>query len=356
MADTRDADLARGYDERPPLISVIMPAHNAASYVEKAIRSVLTQTLSDLELIVFLDDPTDGTRDIVHHLAKADGRMRVIDSDTNVGVGEGLNRAATEARARFLARMDADDISVPQRFERQLAMLMANPSIAVVGSDAIHIDANDRPLGLSMAGPRSIAAFERMRANGEVTLVLDGTAMMRREVFDTVGGYDPSMPIAVEVDLHSRMAEHGAIVSLSEALLMYRLHADSRVSTRFFEGRSMHRFVEARNKALIAGAAPLSYQDYLAKERVQPIWKRSLRHTADLGRFHYRRAGLRAAEHRGPAAAVNLLMALVMNPSFVVRRVWERRLSPAARREISTIREWVPAVAPGEVAPPRTKG
>ena len=355
MADTRNADSALDNDERPPAISVIMPAHNAAPYVEKAIQSVLTQTITDLELIVFLDDPTDGTKDIVHQLARADGRLRVIDSDTNVGVCEGLNRAATVARARFLARMDADDVSLPQRLERQLAMLVANPSVAVVGSDAIHIDANDRPLGLSMAGPRSIAAFERMRANGDVTLVLDGTAMMRQEVFDKVGGYDPAMPIAQEVDLHSRMAAHGAIVSLSEALLMYRLHADSRVATRFFEGTAMHRFVEARNKALIAGASPLSYQDYLAEERNDPIWRRALRHTADRGRFHYRTAGLRAAEHRGPAAAANLLTALVMNPAFVVRRIWQRRLSPTARREISTVRNQASVAALGVVAPPRTR-
>jgi glycosyltransferase involved in cell wall biosynthesis len=317
-----------------PMVSVLMPVFNVDRYLGRAIESILDQTHANLELVIHLDAPTDDSAAIAQRYADSDDRVVLVGNGENVGVSIGLNRAASVARGSFLARMDADDIARPQRLSTQLEFLSSHPAVVVVGSDALHINEDDEVLGLTIAGPRSVQDFERMRSKGEITLVLDGTSMMRREMFERVGGYDAEMPIAVEVDLHSRLAEYGAIVSLPEPLLLYRLRPDSRVATRFYEGRGMHRFVETRDNAIRHGRQPLSYPEFLAGEASAPWWRRMRIRIEDSGRFHYRMVGLHLAAGEKAAAIASLGRAFVTNPSFAVRRTWQRRLSPAARRTL----------------------
>ncbi len=335
MIDQDSARASRAHDNSAPILSVVMPAYNAAPYIGRAIESILNQTFTDLELIIYMDAPTDGTVAVARTYAESDDRVRILENDENVGVCVGLNRAVATARGSFIGRMDADDIATPDRFERQMAFIQSNPEIVIVGSDAVHINGDDEVLGLSIAGPRSIEDFHRRRSRGEITLVLDGTALMRREVLEHVGGYDPDMPISQEVDLHCRMAAHGAIVAIDEPLLFYRLHPGSRVATRFFEVRGMHRFVEAREKAILAGMTPPTYDGYLEDERLTPSWRRALIRLSDLGQFHYRSAGVNLAEGNKGSAIISLAKAFVLNPRFAVERAWYRRLSPQARRKMT---------------------
>lgn len=320
-----------GADETPAL-SVVMPAYNAERYIGRAIESILNQTFTDLELIIYLDAPTDGTAEVAKRHAEHDDRVRILENDQNAGVCVGLNTAVEAARGSFIGRMDADDIAMPNRFERQMEFIRSNPEVVIVGSDAVHINSDDEILGLSIAGPRDIEDFHQRRERGELTLVLDGTAVMRRDVFELVGGYDPEMPIAQEVDLHSRMSAHGAVVAIDEPLLLYRLHPGSRVATRFFEGRNMHRFVEARDRAAQSGETPLSLSDYLESQRSMTAVQRARIHLADLAQYHYRTSGVYLAEGRKGAAVWSLAKAFAANPRFVTRRAWLRRLSPGARR------------------------
>jgi len=321
-------------EDAAPTLSVVMPAFNAERYIGRAIESILDQTYADLELIIYMDAPTDDTVEVARRHAEHDDRVRILENDQNVGVSVGLNRAVATARGSFIGRMDADDIAVPNRFERQMELIQSNPEIAIVGSDAVHINSDDEVLGLSIAGPRSIEDFHQRRQRGELTLVLDGTAVMRREVFDLVGGYDPEMPIAQEVDLHSRMAAHGAVVAIDEPLLLYRLHPDSRVATRFFEGRNMHRFVLARDRGLQRGETPLTFSAYLENQRSMTLLERTRIRLSDLAHYHYRTSGVYLAEGRKGAALVSLAKAFAANPRFVTQRAWQRRLSPEARRLI----------------------
>lgn len=320
-----------------PTLSIIMPAYHAERYVERAIESVISQTYTNWELIVYVDGSPDGTAAIARDLAKHDERVRVIDNDENAGVCVALNRAITLARGSFIGRLDADDIAVPERFERQMALIESDGEIAVVGSDALHINSEDEVLGLSIAGPRSVEDFRERRARGELTMVLDGTSVMRRDVFELVGGYDPAMTIAQEVDLHSRMAVHGAIVAIDEPLVLYRLHPGSRVATRFFEGRKMHRFVQARDRAVLAGERPPSYESYVIAERSAPLWHRVGIQLSDIGQYRYRMAGVYLSEERRGAAILSLARAFVASPRFVAERAWHRRFSPQARRQMREV-------------------
>jgi glycosyltransferase involved in cell wall biosynthesis len=311
-----------------------MPAYKAESYIERAIESVLAQTYTDFELIVYVDGSPDATTELAEGYVEGDERVRVIDNEENVGLCVALNRAIALSHGDYVGRMDADDISLPERFERQMALIESHPEIVVVGSDAMHIDTHDEVLGLSIAGPRSVADFHDRRARGELTVVLDGTSVMRRDVFDLVGGYDPVMAAAAEVDLHSKMAAHGVVVAIDEPLLLYRLHPGSSVDTRFFEGRGIHRYVEARDRAMLRGETPLSYEEFLAGERSAPLVRRVGIRLSDVSQYHYRAAGVYLSEGRKGRAVFSLGRAFVADPAFVTARAWHRRFSPEARRQL----------------------
>jgi glycosyltransferase involved in cell wall biosynthesis len=329
-------DAARIADDKPmPTVSIIMPAYNAQEFLADAIQSILDQTLRSLELIIVDDGSVDSTREIAQSFAARDDRVQVVPIDRNEGIAHAINAGIKEARADLIGRLDSDDLAVPTRFERQVEFLTDHPEVVVVGSNAVHISATGERLGLSIAGPPDVATFERLRRDGEVTMVLDGTALMRRSVLDLVGGYDESFASAAEVDLYCRMADHGAIVAIAEPLSLYRLHTGSNVQSQFYTGRMVHRFVAYRQKELAAGREPIGYREFLAAERRASAWRRSKVWLADYARAHYREAGVSIAHHRWLDAGSHVARSFVADPAFVVGRVWHRRLSPDARHTLN---------------------
>ena len=317
-----------------PQVSVVMPAYNTAAFIEGSIQSILDQTLESFELIVVDDGSTDATGDIARSFAERDTRVRVVSIDSNHGIAHAINVGLKEAGADLIGRIDSDDVAVPTRFERQVDFLANHPEVVVVGSNAVHISETGQKLGLSFAGPPDMATFEQLRRDGDITMVLDGTCMMRRSVLDLVGGYDETFSSAAEVDLHCRMADYGAIISLAEPLTYYRLHPGSNVHSKFYKGRTVHRFVDYRQKELVAGREPLGYTQFLDAERHSSVLHRARIWLADYSRAHYRMTGVNAANRRWVAAVSHLARAFVTDPVFVLGRVWERKLSPDARRTL----------------------
>lgn len=123
------------YFYRPaPKISVVMSTYNRANHLIKSIDSVLSQTEGDFEFIIINDGSTDSTKRILSAFAHKDKRIKILDNDGNKGLIYSLNRGLDEARGKYIARMDDDDVSLPNRFERQLMFMEANPDIAVAGS------------------------------------------------------------------------------------------------------------------------------------------------------------------------------------------------------------------------------
>ncbi|MFD1958687.1 glycosyltransferase family 2 protein [Novosphingobium panipatense] len=121
---------------RPPRVSVLLPCYNGAAYLEEAVRSILLQTFADFELIVVDDGSTDATADILARMGRRDPRLRVV-RQPNGGIVAALNTAIAHARGEYIARMDADDVSFPERFAFQVAWLDAHPATVLVGGYAV---------------------------------------------------------------------------------------------------------------------------------------------------------------------------------------------------------------------------
>lgn len=207
-----------------PRVSVLMPAYNAARYLAPAIRSVLTQTLRELELIVVDDGSQDDTATIAETFAAQDPRVRVLRLDhrgiANVNVG------VEAARSDLIGRTDADDICLPTRFEKQLAYMDANPDCAAVGTWLRMTDPFGSPTN-AQHPPIDHDAIDAALLAGDGSAIVQGTTLFRREALRRSGGWQDKHGWIEDLDLFLRLGEVGRLANLPEELYLYRRHVTS---------------------------------------------------------------------------------------------------------------------------------
>ena len=201
-----------------PKISVIIPAYNAEKFIKEAIDSVLGQTFRDFELIVLNDCSRDRTEEII--LSYTDERIVYHKNEQNMGVAGTLNRGLAAARGEYIARMDADDISLPERFARQAEYLDTHPDVAVLGTNVETFDENGPVCtGWSATDPKQMKV-DLLFSCG----LAHPSVMMRREVVQALGGYDLAFEGMEDYDLWCRVAETHGVTTLKEILFRYRVH------------------------------------------------------------------------------------------------------------------------------------
>jgi len=213
-----------------PAISVAMSVFNGERFLAPAIESILGQTFDDFEFLILDDGSSDGTPTIVRDYAARDPRIRPILRE-NRGLVASLNQLLVEARAPLVARMDADDISRPDRFARQIAFFAGHPDYGVVGSRSEDIDEFDAPYVVT--GPEHPETHEGFLAaieNGW-PLLCHPAVMYRRDLVLSVGGYHAAFRHCEDLDLWLRLASVTRLCSLPERLIRYR-HYAGQVSSR----------------------------------------------------------------------------------------------------------------------------
>lgn len=213
-----------------PAISVAMSVYNGERFLAQAIDSILGQTFGDFEFLILDDGSTDNTPRIVGEYAARDPRIRPTIRE-NRGLVASLNELLHLACAPIIARMDADDISRPERFAKQAAFLDANPDYGVVGCWTEDIDEVGAPYKLTgMDHPEDHESFLRHIENGW-PLICHPAAIFRRDVVLSVGGYHAAFRHCEDYDLWLRLASVTGLASIPERLIRYR-HYENQVSSR----------------------------------------------------------------------------------------------------------------------------
>jgi glycosyltransferase involved in cell wall biosynthesis len=194
-----------------------MSVRDGAPWVLQAVDSILGQTAGDLELIVIDDGSTDGTHDLLATVH--DERARVVPQERR-GLTRSLNRALSLATAPLVARLDADDLALPERLERQRAFLAARPDVGLLGTGALETDAAGREIG-RIVPPERDAELRRIliRRNPFV----HSSVMMRRALVQGVGGYDERLLVAQDYDLWMRLSRITRLANLPEVLVVRRV-------------------------------------------------------------------------------------------------------------------------------------
>lgn len=196
-----------------PKITVLMPVYNAATYVGDAVRSILDQTFGDFELLIIDDGSTDETRMTVGNFT--DPRVRLIEGGMNAGLARRLNQGVGQSTSPLIARMDADDRSLPQRLQLQVEYLDAHPEIALVGTQICFSRGGRREQRFEVPSlPRHVRwALHFGNCIGHMTV------LARRELFAETGGYDETLATAQDYDLWARASDRFLMANLRHALV-----------------------------------------------------------------------------------------------------------------------------------------
>ena len=211
--------------EEKPQISVVMAVHNCERYLEEAVKSILNQTFKDFEFNIIDEGSTDGSRDTLRRLTVRDSRIVAIQQD-NVGLTKSLNRGLALAKGEYIARMDADDIALPERLQKQLDAFNKDPELVLLGAGVELISEDGLALGLR-SQPSEEAEIRRRLLIGDGGALTHPVVMFRRDTVNAIGGYDERFTTTQDLDLFIRLAEQGGVCNLPETLLKWRQHGGS---------------------------------------------------------------------------------------------------------------------------------
>ena len=228
---------------RPPYISVVMAVYNCENFIKLALESILNQSFTDFEFIIINDGSTDKSLDIINSFT--DDRIKVFNQE-NHGLAYSLNLGISMAKGKYIARMDADDISLPERFQMQYNYMEKNTNVDVLGGAMLYIDKSSNYLG------RSFSVISR--ANIKYYLLnLDNvishpTVFIRSSSIEKYGKYCSSLFAKEDYHLWNKFLRKGAVLrNISKVLIQYRVLDSSMSSNNSFTRKNSKIF----NKVLL---------------------------------------------------------------------------------------------------------
>lgn len=209
---------------KPPFVSVLLCVYNGETYVNAAIDSVLTQTYTDFEFVIINDGSKDGTPEILEEVAKRDPRVRVVHQK-NSGLTRALNTGLALCRGQWIARQDDDDISLPQRLEKQVQYVTAHENVGLLGTacDVIDMDGNILPM---QEVPLFTTHHDLCRELQYRNPFVHTSVMYKRELIQNVGGYLEDYPAAEDYECWLRMANITQMSQLPDKLVQRRISPD----------------------------------------------------------------------------------------------------------------------------------
>jgi len=207
-----------------PKVSVVMSVFNGARTLREAVDSILSQTFTDFEFIIIDDGSTDGTWGILN--GYDDPRIRLLRNEENIGLTRSLNKGLALVQGEYIARMDADDISLPERLERQVDCLDSRPEVGVVGTNYWELTPTNerRPMVVPLTD-MSVRLWLLFH-----NAIVHSSAMVRRTTLEQIGYYDEALPYAQDYDLWTRVAVVSELANLPDRLLLLRTGVSAGVS------------------------------------------------------------------------------------------------------------------------------
>ena len=202
----------------------MMSCYNASRHVSEAIESILSQTYGDYELVVVNDGSTDDTLEIVQAYAQRDRRIRILDK-ANTGLADSLNAGMRMARGEWIARLDADDIALPDRLTAQMAYVQSHPGTVLLGSGFIEIDVSGESLRTCRYPAEPETYMRQIEKAGR--FAPHSSCLYHKPTVERLGGFNPRFHRSQDADLWFRLSLIGEIVALPAPLVKIRRHQDS---------------------------------------------------------------------------------------------------------------------------------
>ncbi len=244
---------------KSPKISVIMSVYNSEKFLSEAIESILNQTFKDFEFIIINDSSTDNSLEIIKKYQNKDERIVLIENKKNIGLTKSLNIGLKKAKGKYIARMDADDISLPERFQIQYDFLEKNKDIFLVGTGAYNIDTNGKLSTLlrNVSQPSQISKIlPQQNCIYHPTIMFRNEKHLYREKFFYTQDYDFYLLL---------LSEGKQLANIGEPLIKYRINEDAISWTK----RSKQKMFKAKAREFYkqrVGFNKDEYEDFLPEE------------------------------------------------------------------------------------------
>jgi glycosyltransferase involved in cell wall biosynthesis len=298
-----------------PEVSIVVPIYNGSAYLSDTIHSLLSQTFGDFELLAIDDGSTDNSSELVRSFH--DERIRLIEKK-NGGLCDALNVGIAEAKAQWVARCDQDDISFPERLERQRQVAKDHPEVIGLFAYTTKFGGKHRWSNADkvVMAPGEVKRFEPMKDG----CLLGSTMFMKTAALRSIGGFRQAYYPSDDWDLELRLVQAGTVLVLREAVVAYRFHTGANTYRLFAEMQEKRRWAEDSYSRRIESAAELTL-DQFRLAQPKDVWLRLRRYRKDSSRLHMRTAGQRYLDGRYIAGAGHLLVAAMLHPAEMVTRI-----------------------------------
>jgi glycosyltransferase involved in cell wall biosynthesis len=320
----------------PDSVTVIMAAHDAMPYLPLAVDSIMNQRLTNWRLIIVDDASSDDSEAYLQGLT--DPRVMVLRLSSNRGQGVARNHALERCDTKYVAVMDADDVSHPYRLAAQIEFLTVNPSVGAVGTQFAYLGTRGRT-GFGSPLPCEHAQIYDDLMHGRHAIV-NGTVWYRTSLLQSCGGYATSRG-GEDLDIYLRLAERSRLANLKGQYYLYRVHDKSTNSTRLGDVQLQYAFVLHNARRRLANLPEVSFESFKdglrRRPRLERLWSR-----LDVAARGLYRTGVGDVLHGHPLTGYTRLgVSALMAPGLAMRRLirvapprWRRRLnrtSQAAR-------------------------
>lgn len=249
-----------------PKVTVLMPVYNGEKYLQEAINSILEQTFTDFEFLIINDGSTDGSGEIIQ--SYHDGRIRLVRNETHIGLTPSLNKGIDLALGKYIARMDCDDISLPNRLEKQVIFMEFHPDVGVCGTWARVIDEKGDIKGKVRSPARYAAGTLCWRPSP----FIHPTCMIRTDLL-MENKYNPDYTHAQDYELWLRLCRKTSFFNIAQFLLLYRKHPGSITQSK----REMQLASSYKAFSQFIGGKKISYEGFLAlipvEAKINPLMR-----------------------------------------------------------------------------------
>ena len=307
-----------------PKVSVLLATYNAMPFLPAAVESILQQTFRDFELILVDDGSTDDSAQYLESLS--DQRIKYIRQE-NAGLAAALNHGITHCRGEYIARMDGDDISLPQRFAEQVAFLDKNQDIGCVGTQTA-------PFGSARVGgdlrlPTNHDEIYQALWTGAHAIV-HASVMMRTELVREVNGYWPFRLVAEDYDFFLRLGEISRLATIDRVLYHTRFHMASINGRGMLQMRRSVDYARDRAQRRHDKLREIYFEEFIDSRTEASLWRQSIEAIDAYARSQYRASVAEFCGGRPVIGYSRLAWAALCAPTLTLRRIF-RTLRSASR-------------------------
>lgn len=258
-----------------PKVSVILPVYNEEKRLASAVKSILNQTFTDFEFLIINDGSKDKTDDVIHSFS--DNRIRLINNEKNIGLVRTLNKGIFLAQGEYMARIDADDLALPTRLEKQVNYLEQNSEVAVLGTAAYHNDEIRKEKFIRIPPMNDYAIKCEMV---KYVPLEHSSIMVRTSVMKEVGGYDEKFDDIEDLELWIRIGRKYKLANLSEPLIIRNIRPNSFWYSNFNIIVRQLKFSKVAKKAISSFDLPRMYYFYIITKVIYGIAPNSIKRLA----------------------------------------------------------------------------